>query len=88
MLFLREHPFCECEECRGEDLTQLAEVVDHHIPHRGDQRLFWDQKNWRGLTKSHHDRKTAREDRLGLAPLVRGCDADGNPLGAEHGWNR
>jgi 5-methylcytosine-specific restriction protein A len=35
-------------------------VVDHIIPHRGDQYLFWDQENWQALCKDCHDRKTGR----------------------------
>ena len=35
-----------------------ATVVDHVIPHRGDQKLFWDEDNWQALCKSCHDRKT------------------------------
>ena len=42
--------------------VMLAEVVDHIIPHRGDMMLFWDSRNWQGLTKADHDRKTATED--------------------------
>jgi 5-methylcytosine-specific restriction endonuclease McrA len=41
---------------------QAAEVVDHKTPHRGDQRLFWDRRNWQPMTKGCHSRKTARED--------------------------
>ena len=39
-----------------------ATVVDHIIPHRGDQKLFWDQNNWQSLCKSCHDKKTLTED--------------------------
>ncbi len=39
-----------------------ADVVDHIIPHKGDQSLFWDSSNWQPLCKHHHDQKTARED--------------------------
>ena len=39
-----------------------ATVVDHIIPHRGDQKLFWDQNNWQALCKSCHDKKTLTED--------------------------
>jgi len=35
-----------------------ATVVDHIIPHRGDQKLFWDQTNWEALCKECHDKKT------------------------------
>jgi 5-methylcytosine-specific restriction protein A len=60
--FLREHPLCECEECQaGELRVTTASVVDHHIPHRGDQALFWDRRNWRAMAKACHDRKTQRE---------------------------
>ena len=37
-------------------------VVDHIVPHRGDQKLFWDKSNWQPLCKACHDRKTWRED--------------------------
>ena len=39
-----------------------ATVVDHIIPHRGDQKLFWDRGNWQALCKRHHDIKTGNED--------------------------
>ena len=32
------------------------------VPHRGDQKLFWDKSNWQALCKKCHDRKTGRED--------------------------
>jgi len=92
--FLREHPFCECEECKGVDLTQIADTVDHVIPHKGDQALFWDRSNWAAMSANHHSRKTALLDggwgrpRSSQPMVVRGCDAEGNPLGSEHGWNR
>ena len=37
-----------------------ATVVDHIVPHRGDPRLFWDEKNWQPLCKECHDRKTGQ----------------------------
>ena len=43
--------------CFDSKLTP-ATVVDHIIPHRGDKRLFWDEKNWQPLCKDCHDRKT------------------------------
>lgn len=39
-----------------------ATVVDHIVPHCGNQQLFWDTDNWQPLCKKHHDRKTATED--------------------------
>ncbi|MFS2047545.1 HNH endonuclease signature motif containing protein [Variovorax sp. Varisp41] len=59
--FLREHPLCVlCEEKDG--LPVPATVVDHITPHRGDQGLFWDRKNWRPLCKPHHDSDAQRKD--------------------------
>lgn len=40
-----------------------AEVVDHIVPHRGDEKLFWDESNWQALCKRCHDSKTMTEDR-------------------------
>ena len=52
------HPLCVM--CTAEGVTQAAEVVDHVVPHRGDQTLFWDQCNWQALCKLHHDSDKAR----------------------------
>lgn len=30
-------------------------VVDHKIPHRGDERLFWDINNLQAVSKEYHD---------------------------------
>jgi len=54
--YLRAHPLCVKCQCQGK-LTP-ATVIDHIIPHRGDDKLFWDQKNWQPLCKGCHDRKT------------------------------
>ena len=59
-VFLQAHPLCE--ECKLQGKYVKATVVDHVIPHRGDQKLFWDQSNWRALCKRCHDRKTRRDD--------------------------
>jgi len=62
-LFLLEHPLCECRECQaGKVRVIVATVVDHRIPHRGDETLFWDQSNWQAMAKVCHDKKTASED--------------------------
>lgn len=61
--FLISHPLCECADCQAGKLrVTAATVVDHRIPHGGDETLFWDQDNWRAMAKPCHDRKTARED--------------------------
>ena len=58
--FLRRHPLCVACEAKG--IIKAAEVVDHIRPHKGNQKLFWDKKNWQALCKQCHDRKTATED--------------------------
>lgn len=52
--FLRQHDFI-CAECGG-----IATVVDHIVPHRGDEKLFWDPTNLQPLCVKCHNEKTAR----------------------------
>ena len=60
--FLQENPLCVmCQAMRPPRVT-AANVVDHVIPHQGDQELFWDEANWQALCKPCHDRKTGNED--------------------------
>lgn len=59
--FLAAHPLCE--KCRKQGKLVKAYVVDHIIPHRGDEKLFWDEGNWQALCKNCHDSKTMTEDR-------------------------
>jgi 5-methylcytosine-specific restriction protein A len=62
--FLRQHPLCECPECLAGKLRAMpATVVDHIVPHKGDQRLFWDQSNWQAMAKRCHDRKTRSDEK-------------------------
>ncbi len=58
--YLAAHPLCVM--CQKEGRYTKATVVDHIIPHRGDERLFWDRTNWQALCKMHHDKKTGLED--------------------------
>jgi 5-methylcytosine-specific restriction protein A len=58
--YLRANPLCRHCDRRG--MVTPATEVDHIIPHRGDQALFWDTGNWQPLCKPCHSRKTARED--------------------------
>jgi 5-methylcytosine-specific restriction protein A len=60
--FLREHPLCECDECKKLGRVRPSQVTDHIIPHKGDPKLFWDRSNWQAMSKPCHDRKTATED--------------------------
>ena len=91
--YLAEHPWCA--RCLVEGRLTPATVVDHMEPHRGDERLFWDQDQWQVLCKQHHDAKTVRDGRWGQRQLsdgaarsIYGCDVHGMPLDPDHPWNR
>lgn len=58
--YLQSHPLCVA--CMKQGRYTEATVVDHIVPHRGDQTLFWDQSNWQALCKPCHDKKTLTED--------------------------
>lgn len=59
--YLKLHPLCV--ECQKRGILRRAEVVDHIVPHRGDQSLFWKESNWQALCKPCHDKKTWTEDK-------------------------
>lgn len=51
-----------CVECKGNKRIVAASVVDHIIPHKGDQAKFWAQNNWQPLCITCHNAKTATEN--------------------------
>ncbi len=59
--YLQRNPLCVM--CQKEGRVTPATVIDHRIPHKGDQQLFWDTGNWQALCKPHHDRDKQREER-------------------------
>jgi 5-methylcytosine-specific restriction protein A len=62
--FLAANPLCR--ECEKEGRVTEATVVDHIIPHKGDETLFWDEAgNWQSLCVQHHNEKTAKEGAFG-----------------------
>ena len=81
--FLSSHPLCADHKKRGHIV--VATVVDHIIPHRGDQTLFWDSSNWQSLCKRCHDSAKQREEKGGG---IAGCDLSGLPLDPSHHWAR
>ena len=58
LAYKRQHPLCLGCEARGR--TEPTTVVDHIVPHRGDQALFWDTGNWQPCCRTCHDRVKAR----------------------------
>lgn len=58
--FLAECPLCR--ECEKAGRLTAATVVDHVVPHKGNDTLFWERGNWQPLCASCHSVKTATED--------------------------
>lgn len=63
LAFLKLHPLCV--KCEAHGTIEKAKVVDHVVPHKGRERLFWDTDNWQSLCKPCHDQKTAKEGIFG-----------------------
>jgi 5-methylcytosine-specific restriction enzyme A len=72
--FLAEHPLCVM--CEADSKIEPANVVDHIIPHKGDQELFWAQGNWQALCRWHHNVVKRSHE------LHKGADEDGWPTDA------
>lgn len=62
--FARDMFTCQMVGC-GRVVADTSQLVcDHRRPHRGDERLFWDQNNLQTLCKPCHDGpKQAEEQR-------------------------
>lgn len=58
--YLLRNPLCLV--CLEAGVAVTATNVDHRVPHKGSQELFWDKTNWQGLCASCHSTKTASED--------------------------
>jgi 5-methylcytosine-specific restriction protein A len=67
--WLKDNPWCVyC--LRDLKVRKLAEVVDHIVPHKGDNELFLSRNNLQSLCKSCHDNKKQREDVRGYSEEV------------------
>lgn len=61
--FLKSNPTCTFQ-VNGETCGRAATIVDHVVPHRGDQKLFWNKGNWAALcVHCHSSRKQSVERR-------------------------
>ena len=58
--FLRLNPLCVY--CKEKGRVEVANVVDHIVPHRGNQEIFWDESQWQALCKSCHDSTKQKEE--------------------------
>lgn len=73
-----------CKYCDAAGRVTAATIVDHIVPHKGDEALFFDPDNLQSLCKSHHDSTKQREEHKGA---IIGGDVDGIPLDPAHHWN-
>ena len=80
--FRSSHPLCADHQKRGQVVE--ATVVDHVVPHRGNNELFWDSSNWQSLCKLCHD---GHKQRLEKGGGITGCDLSGLPLDPAHHWS-
>ena len=78
--YLSCHPLCE--HCSRKGLTRAADEVDHILPlHKGGKDT---DDNKQALCSPCHRAKTAQD----MGYTQRGCDINGDPIGASHHWNR
>jgi len=68
--FLHERPYCERVMPSGELCGRRATVVDHVFPHSGDQRLFWDRRNWAPLCRTCHSGWKQSEEKRAPLPFI------------------
>lgn len=81
--FLQANPLCVY--CKEDGRVEAATVVNHVVPHKGDQALFWDESNWAAVCKTHHDSTIAREEARGVRI---GGDVNGVPIDPNHWWHK
>ncbi|MBH3471692.1 MULTISPECIES: HNH endonuclease [Pseudomonas] len=58
--YLLDNPLCVY--CARQGRTNAATVVDHSVPHRGDQQIFWDQSLWVSLCTHCHSSVKQKEE--------------------------
>ena len=61
-LYRQQHPLCL--GCQAVGRVTATELVDHVEPHKGDERLFWDQDNWQPCCRWHHDKVKQRLEQM------------------------
>lgn len=54
---------CQMTGCGRIEADTSKLVADHRIPHRGDERPFWDEGNLQCLCKTCHDKLKQSQER-------------------------
>jgi hypothetical protein len=73
-----------CRFCKQQGIVEPATIVDHVVPHRGDQNLYWFGA-LASLCKPHHDRTKQRVELHGFSNEI---GNDGWPLDPKHPANQ
>ena len=79
---LRQEPFCAY--CAREGVYEVATIVDHVIPHRGNEHLFW-FGTVQSLCKRCHDSVKKTEEFYGYRLDI---GTDGLPIDKRHPFYR
>jgi 5-methylcytosine-specific restriction enzyme A len=74
-----------CWYCQQMGRVVPADVVDHIVPHKGDDVLFWDENNLRSSCTPCHNTAADFKDRYGYVP---GVGVDGLPVDPGHPWRK
>jgi len=77
---LQQHPFCKM--CLEDGRYVAATVVDHVVPHKGNQRSFL-MGEIQSLCVLHHDSSKKRIEARGYDNRI---GTDGMPVDGNHPW--
>lgn len=66
-VFLRDLFTCANPKCMHVEGDTSLLVCDHIKPHRGDERLFWDEANLQTMCKHCHDSLKQAEEQSSIA---------------------
>lgn len=66
-IFTRDMFTCQWPGCGRLEGNTSQLVADHRKPHRGDEALFWDEKNLWTLCKPCHDSRKQQQELRDLA---------------------
>ena len=62
LAYLQANPLCVYCAALKPRRVVAATVVDHVVPHQGDQELFWSVDNWQALCAPCHNGVKAEEE--------------------------
>ena len=71
--------------CQSQGKVEVASVVDHIVPHRGNYDLGWDENNLQSLCDPCHNSHKQREENQGYSDDI---DESGWPTDPKHPANK